>query len=194
MCSLYTAVKIHEPEVMSSELVSTLSRGAHSPQQVEAMELMILRALGWRVNPPTALSYIRLFLDLLPPALMQPDLKSSLYEICKFQTELAVADFALVAIPPSTIAYSSTMNALESLCFDPNIVGFVSSILSEAAGINVFSQDLLHVQVKLCDVVTQHSEPRFPSKLATSVAGTHDKATRRSSYETSPCTVTTMEM
>lgn len=200
MCSLYTAVKIHEPEVMSAELVSTLSRGVHSPQDVEQMEIRLLRALGWRVNPPTAMSYIRLFLEILPAALMiQPELKNTLYEISKFQTELAVADFSLIAAPSSMIAYSSVMNALESLCLDRNVLDYVSSILSEAAKISVFSQDLVQVQVRLCDSVTQHSNAGRPGKDAMAAgagAFNNGKAPRRSSYEVSPCSVysTAMEM
>jgi hypothetical protein len=56
MTALYTAVKIHEHEAMDPALVSCLSRGAYSPEAVEAMEARMLTAIQWRVNPPTALA------------------------------------------------------------------------------------------------------------------------------------------
>lgn len=191
MTSLYLSVKTNEPEVMSAELIATLSRGAHSADRVEAMELRILKALTWLVNPPTTLSFIRQFLELLPPMLMQQEMKVTLYDISRFQTELAVADYSLMAISPSTIAYACVMNSLQSLCMDRNALGFVSSILSESARINIYSPELAHVQVRLCDSVTQHS---LAGKIARSsvVRNSNEKYPRRSSYEASPCSVTMM--
>lgn len=215
MTALYLSVKTHEPEVMSAELVSTLSRGAHSQQEVEIMEKRILHALTWQVNPPTTLSFVREFLKLLPAELLDHDMRATLMEICKFQSELAVADYNLVVVGSSSIAYACLMNGLESLCMDRSILGYVSSILAQAAGLNLFSEQLVHVQIRLCQAVAQHTQPQAAPVVVhpkghsptTTAAGTHYGGAcgraavnmngvpqNHSSFKASPCSVGRMEI
>lgn len=214
MTCLYLCVKTHEPEVMSAELVSTLSRGAHSQQEVEIMERRILHALTWQVNSPTTLSFVREFLKLLPAELLDHDMRATLMEICKFQSELAVADYNLVVVGSSSLAYASLMNGLESLCMDRSILGYVSSILAQAAGINLFSEQLVHVQIRLCQKVAQHTQPQVApvmvhpkgSSPTTTAATNHyggacgraavnmTAPQNHSSFKASPCSVGRMEI
>lgn len=202
MTSLYTAVKIHEPEVMSSQLVSTLSRGAHTEEEVELMERRILHAVNWHVNPPTSLSFVRQYINLLPSEFLDEATKSTLYEVSKYQTELVVADYNLISISASTIAYASFVNALESLGLGSRVMECLCSILAQAAVIDVQSPALAFVQLKLCDAVTQQqvTETTTSTKATTKAVGTScggsmaRSAPRRESYEASPCTVTRMEM
>jgi Cyclin, N-terminal domain/Cyclin, C-terminal domain len=203
MTALYLSVKTQEPEVMSAELVSTLSRGAHTEHEVEEMERRILLALTWQVNPPTTLSFVREYLKLLPHELLDNETKATLMEICKFQSELAVADYSLIVVGASHIAYASLMNGLESLCMDRTILGYVSSILSQAAGINLFSEQLVHVQIRLCQAVAQHTQPMqtlqqpqmVHPKASTPYGGACGRSLgpKSSSFKESPCTVTRME-
>ena len=81
MTSLYIAVKIHEPEIMSASLISTLSRGAHTTKNVERMEQKILHAVRWRVNPPTSLSFVRQYIKLLPQEFLDEETKTTLYDV-----------------------------------------------------------------------------------------------------------------
>ena len=206
MTSLYTAVKIHEPEVMSARLVSTLSRGAHTEAEVEDMESRILQAVKWRVNPPTSLSFVRCFLDLLPLELFGESLKSTLYEVSKYQSELVVADYSLVTVPASSIAYASIVNALESVCLDRTTLEFVCSIIAQAAGVNVQSTGLAFVKQQLFEAVllqttTPASKGATPNSAKQVVGGgccgmiAQSMATQpRASYKASPCTVTRMEI
>ena len=202
MTSLYTAVKLHEPEVMSAQLVATLSRGVHTAQEVEQMELRILNGIAWHVNPPTALSFVREFMKLLPSTLLvDASIKATVFEVTKFQAELAVGDATLISTPASTIAYASLMNALGSVCLDRNAVGYVSSILSQAGHINLFAPTLAHVQARLCLSITQQSQTAtIKTAMAQAKAACMDHtnsgtlAKRRSSYQASPCTVTRMEL
>ncbi|CAB9510896.1 diatom-specific cyclin [Seminavis robusta] len=196
MTSLYTAVKIHEPEVMSAELVSQLSRGAHTEDEIEDMERTILQALTWQVNPPTALSFVREFLKLLPPAVIVvngEDVKMTIYEMCKFQSELAVADASLISIPASTVAFCSFINALESLqCLDRTAIGYIQTILAQAAHINMYSVEMPHVQARLCHAVAQNMQTPPTKVVAGGCAGAQRASQpRRSSYKASPVTVTT---
>ena len=158
MASLYTAVKIHEPEAMDPKLVSALSRGAYLPQDIEQMEFSILQALQWRVNPPTALSFAREFLKLIPAEAMSEATRIIAYDVTKFQTELAVSESDFVSLKPSVVAYCSFMNALESLELDPKVIQYVGIIIQEAVGITDSRSDQIQdVQSYLYTaVVRQH--------------------------------------
>ena len=59
MSSLYLAVKIHEASAMDPQFVAKLSHGAYAPKDIERMENVLLKALQWRVNPPTAMAFAR---------------------------------------------------------------------------------------------------------------------------------------
>lgn len=133
MAALYAAIKIHQPEALSSSTMAALSRGRYSVGQIEEMERSILVALEWRMHPVTALSFVReyllqlsLHLDFLdgfattPLEPQQPQnktsttLHSTVMELAKLQTELALRDASLRNAPPSVIAYGALLNALES--------------------------------------------------------------------------------
>jgi hypothetical protein len=115
MTCLYTAIKIHEPQAMESKSVAQLSKGAYTEEQVTDMELEILNAIQWRMNPPTALSFINNFLALLPETMMISSDIDTVYELAKFQTELALYEYSLVEVNASTVALAAMMNALESV-------------------------------------------------------------------------------
>merc|ERR1712176_707594 len=118
MTALYSSVKIHEQEAMDPNLVSTLSRGVHSPQAVEAMESKMLNAIQWKVNPPTAMSFMRSMIDLVPGHLMHPCEKESVLDIAKFQIEMIVNEYDFCTINASSIAFACALNAIESVMND----------------------------------------------------------------------------
>lgn len=156
MTSLYTAIKIHEPEAMDPELISSLSHGAYTIQQVEAMEFGILQAIGWRVNPPTALAFVRLFLALLPHGILDEATKAAAYELTINQTEHAVKDYHFITVKASEIAYVSLMNALESLCVDSKTYDYVCQILSKVVDVDAESSQILEMQDYLYPKATEH--------------------------------------
>jgi len=118
MTALYSSVKIHEQEAMDPRLVSTLSRGAHSAEAVEAMESKMLNAIQWRINPPTAMSFVRSMIDLIPDHLMNSCEKETVADITKFQIELAVNEYKFCTVNASSIAYACALNAMESVIDD----------------------------------------------------------------------------
>eukprot|EP00980_Cylindrotheca_fusiformis_P013920 scaffold3618_cov129-Cylindrotheca_fusiformis.AAC.20 len=115
MTALYSTVKIHEHEAMDPKLVSSLSQGAHSADAVEAMEVRMLNALEWRVNPPTSMDFVRMILDLIPEHLMPCDERQTIIDLTKFQIELALDQFDFCMMPASSIAMASLLNAVESV-------------------------------------------------------------------------------
>jgi hypothetical protein len=146
MTSLYTAVKIHEPEAMDPKLVSSLSRGTYTPKEVEAMEHEILNAIQWRVNPPTALSFVRQFLNLIPHEAMDEEMRANVYDIARFQTEIAAKEYDFMLIKPSITGYCSFINALDSMDLDTKFVQRISALLVQAIGLDLESSIFTNVQ------------------------------------------------
>merc|ERR1711937_624983 len=118
MTALYSSVKIHEQEAMDPKLVSTLSRGVHSAEAVEAMESKMLNAIQWRVNPPTAMSFVRSMIDLVPDHLMNSCERDTILDTAKFQIEMIVTEYDFCTFNASSIAYACAMNAVESVIGD----------------------------------------------------------------------------
>jgi hypothetical protein len=190
MTCLYTAVKIHAPEAMDPKLVSTLSRGAYSTVEVEAMEVVVLNALQWRVNPPTALAFVRQFLELIPADVVDHSMRETAYDITKFQTELALTEHDFVAVKASTIAFGSLMNSLESLHLDEKDLGYIGYMLCQSIGIDQSDEDVLEVQNALYSTIDK--QPRRTCTATSTAVIPSRKASRRSSFEISPGSVSAM--
>lgn len=183
MSALYTAVKIHEPEAMAPELVASLSRGAYSAKDIEDMESKMLKALKWRVNPPTALAYTRLFIELIPEHAVSKDILQAAYDLAKFQTELAVNEYSFTAVKNSTLAYCSLANSLESLGIPENVVTSITTYLAQSIGLDSMSPVVYKAQEWLYQaVVDQPAEftSTRPSPVSPKTSG------RRGSIEYSP--------
>lgn len=91
--------------------MSRLSRGLHSPEEITTMEYDILIALQWKISCPTPVQFVNHILELLPESAQSA--ASALYDHSRFQTELAVGDYAFVPhIKPSTVAVASILNSL----------------------------------------------------------------------------------
>jgi len=118
MTALYSSVKIHEMEAMDPNLVSRLSRGVHEAAAVEAMERKMLKAIQWRVNPPTAMSFTRLIInELVPDHYLSPGKKATIIDITRLQIELTVNEYDFSTFKGSSIAFACMLNAIES-CSD----------------------------------------------------------------------------
>lgn len=200
MTSLYTTIKIHEHQALNPQVVSQLSRGAYTVDQIEEMEEKILAALDWRVNPPTALSFVREFLTILPVVISE-QAQETILKLAAVQTELAVSNYALIATPASTIAYCAFMNALESTtgAVRNNDAGrYIGMVLAHAIGLDAIDD---------CDaaaVVLETQRCLYPACLAAAqqeqseTTTTHQKTVpsnekrdvhRRASFEESPRSV-----
>jgi Cyclin, N-terminal domain/Cyclin, C-terminal domain len=185
MTCFYTAAKIHEPESFEPWMLSKMSRGLYTAEQVEKMELVILKAIGWRMNPPTALSFVREFLDILPESYISEEKRAAVYDLCKFQTELCVRIYEFV---PSTIAMAALMNSLESLGMDHSSLRLVETYLERSLKGEGMTLDAHEdIQDRLYQAVTEfsgiHSESTadstaYPAKQA--LCG------KRASPQTSP--------
>lgn len=163
MTSLYTAVKIHEPEAIEPSLIASLSRGAFTTEQVEQMEMKLLAALQWRVNPATALFFVQQFLDLVPAHLLNDELRTTVFEVAKFQTELAVCDYELSTVNASSIAFAALLNALESLVGSNSlhlqVANQLEVTLAQAALIDSRSSQLTAIRIRLYEAIQRNRAP-----------------------------------
>lgn len=111
MTCLYIAVKIREPFEMDAGLMSRLSRGIHSAEEITSLEYEILIALQWRMNGPTTFQFVNYILELLPDSAKA--IAPTIYEHSHFQAELATGDYAFVPhLRQSTIAVACILNSL----------------------------------------------------------------------------------
>jgi hypothetical protein len=136
MTALYTSVKIHEQEAMDPNLISSLSRGVHTPQAVEAMEAKMLSAVQWRMNPPTAMSFVRMMMDLVPDHVVGLCERETIMEVARFQVEMAIGEYDFSRVSASTVAFSCLLNAIESLSEDGMFYTNFESTMANAVGID----------------------------------------------------------
>ncbi|CAB9518943.1 diatom-specific cyclin [Seminavis robusta] len=192
MTCFYTAAKIHEPESFEPWMLSKMSRGLYSAQQVEKMESVILKAVEWRMNPPTPLAFVRELLELLPESYLSEEMRPAVYDLCKFQTELCVRIYEFVPIKASTIAMAALLNALESLGVDYSALGFIEAFLARSikdAGMMLDVRE--DIQNRLYQAVTEFSGIHTEAATSSTAYPAKQTLCKRSSPQTSPCTVYT---
>jgi lipoyl(octanoyl) transferase len=128
--SLYIAIKLHgETDAVDGprlklriEAFVELSRGHFKVETIEAMELSILSALEWRVNPPTTVHFLAYFLRLLPQwskeeyAESYESMARRIFDTAKYLNELSVCLSTFTFhYRPSTVAYASILCAIDTL-------------------------------------------------------------------------------
>ena len=145
MACFYLTVKVHDEHntsncndnndtttIVNAELMAALSQGVFCPEEVEEMEVILLQALDWHISPPTALTFVREFLELIPCS-VSTAMKESAYELCRIQIQQSCLDYSIFCLhEASTIAYVALQNALRSLGMDAMLVRHVSDICSFA--------------------------------------------------------------
>lgn len=67
MTALYTALKVHGTgALLDPSAIRTLSRDTYTVEEIEDQERHLLETLMWRLSPPTAVQYVRQFVQLVP--------------------------------------------------------------------------------------------------------------------------------
>ena len=134
---LYTAVKLHEAAAVSPKFLEQLSRDEYTEDDLKQMEWTVLKALKWRLTTPTAVGFLRQYMDIVPSIVLDgrqfqrepkgdeeddvitdatncTGLRQLIFETAKFQTEVALGEYKYVTCKASTIAYCALSNALEA--------------------------------------------------------------------------------
>lgn len=119
MTSLFLSAKTNgsttsSPSRLTIGALSELSRGEFNVQHIAEMEMILLQTLGWRVNPPTAQSFIHAFYHYLPVATQGP-ISMAIYQRALFFAELAVYDHSLATEERCLLAMAALLNAMEGM-------------------------------------------------------------------------------
>lgn len=195
MTALYSSVKIHEQEAMDPGLVSTLSRGVHSPEAVEAMERKMLMAVRWRMNQPSAMSFARLMIDLIPDQYLDATKKDALLDIAKLQIDMTVNEYDFCTHDASSVAFACVLNAIESVTDDGMFYSSVETTMGEVLGADDTSvQDLRFAIYELMtgsddDGVQRISKASAKRAVGSSFCGGGGVSSKRNSIHSSPRTV-----
>jgi len=165
MTALYTTVKIYEVDVMDPGMLSKLSQGLYTKDDIEKMEIKMLSALEWRVNPPTALAFVRQFLDTIRSLTsMNSITMNNVYDLCQIQTELALRDSRLIAVPNSATAFASLMNSLKIVSsFNRQSIEFIGCHISKITSIDWCSKDFKDAECIIHANIDEGSCDKFKS-------------------------------
>jgi hypothetical protein len=112
LTTLYIAIKAHERKKIKLSTLVDLSRSQFCARDIENMELEILTSIQWYIHPPTPVDFISYYVKFLPPSVSVPT-RHNLFELSRYNVELAVCDTFFVEALPSTIAFSAILNVLD---------------------------------------------------------------------------------
>eukprot|EP00956_Cyclotella_meneghiniana_P026754 scaffold58617_cov24-Cyclotella_meneghiniana.AAC.1 len=104
--SLLIALKIHAGFNVESDFVAgVITRNAYGADEINSMELEILRSLSWKLNGPTPHDFIDYFLEVMPG--VNGTCLERIRSLSKTLVELAVTRYDTVMHLPSEIALAS---------------------------------------------------------------------------------------
>jgi len=169
MTCLYISIKLYEPLSMDASLLSEISAGCYTTQEILDMESNILNTLSWKVNGVTSQEYVSLMLGLLDPTKFDYDMDivGSLLDVSKYQCELSTLDYDLsTQYDCSTIALASILNSMEVL--EENVLSSTvcDDFLSNVCDILELKREdmntVMNVQVKLRRLFCQNNSSSSP--------------------------------
>jgi hypothetical protein len=97
-------------EVNPRFVAEIIGEGMYRPQELIDLELEVLRTLGWRLNGPTALDFIKQFMELLPAG-HDEEVASSLYDSARKRVKMSLLDYQLALELPSSLALASIFSS-----------------------------------------------------------------------------------
>jgi hypothetical protein len=118
MTALYLALKVYDSPCMRVVKLSSLVKlgnGEFKEEDILQMERLMVKLLGWRLNPPTANCFLQQYLTLLPRHDCNPNFRENLEELACQTIELAMTRDYFQAVPPSIIGYSALLMAIETV-------------------------------------------------------------------------------
>ena len=115
MTALYLALKVYDSPnlrvVKLSSLVK-LGNGEFNEHDIQRMERDMVKLLDWHLNPPTPNCFLQQYLTLLPS---NQRTKDEIEEIAFQAIEHTMSRDLFLAAPPSVIAYSALLMAIETV-------------------------------------------------------------------------------
>jgi len=160
--SLYLAVKVHNQKPFSMTSLADLSGGEFLVEDITEMEMILLKALGWNMCPPTAFCFCGHFHALLPPNTKTSVRQTILQRSCFF-SELSVMEYSFtLSSNPSEIAFAAILNSLTGLTpsFFVGLDGkddFIKDI-EQCSGLSRTSERIRQAQDKLWGLYRRSSQ------------------------------------
>ena len=113
IAAVYCSIKINEPTVLSSDLLSIICSHRYTSAEIEDMEHKLLCGLSWRCYAPTAQQVGYSILSLVLPHVDISQMTWSLIlDEMLYLIELAVQDYYLSMQRASTIALAAIFNVM----------------------------------------------------------------------------------
>jgi hypothetical protein len=188
LSALYVSVKIHCPQALSPDLVAQLSQGSFSRSDIESMERRILFALQWTVNPPTVMSFVRSYLDVIPVDRLDDETRKLILDLASLQADMAVLDSRFIPVKASRVALGSLMNAVESIFVDN--AKFCKSIVELVAfSTDIDPYDLQDIRCNLYEAITDETSMESSAAQRNAFQRPVNKTMRRASFIESPRSV-----
>lgn len=114
MTCLYLAVKLHSTRKISISCMSSLSKGCFQVDQISSMEICIIIALRYHLNPPTPSVYLTVAIPLFETDSVGA-LANDAIELSRYLIELSVCDDYFLYMKPSCVACAAILVALDLL-------------------------------------------------------------------------------
>jgi hypothetical protein len=153
LTALYSCVKTHNESALTLEIAAKLSRNDFSKSDIEAMERRMLDAIRWRVNPPTASDFVRIYLDMSRVwNWLDMSTREMVLELVEYQINLSIMKYEISLSKASHIAIASLLNATKSIC--PEETGNLHESLCEVAfACDIDEESLESLQEKLYEAM-----------------------------------------
>ncbi len=152
LACVYSAVKIHEQQALGPELVAKLSNGERTSRDIEKMELHLLEALQWRVNPPTSMSFVRSHLALIPESDMDTLTRQALLDLTQYQVDMSILKYEVALEKASIVGLAALLNAADSICEDGTLFDRIESLVLNYTSIH--ASTLVVVRSKLYELIS----------------------------------------
>lgn len=164
--SLYTAAKIHAPEAMHPKLMAQMSQQVYTAEVIEEMERNLLSNLQWRLNPPTAFSFVRQYLQVLSPLLSDNETRAVTHLALQQLDDYGHINYCSNSVRESVLSFCAVLNALEQLPL-PSVnekrLALIGHNLAHSIGIDAVSDGALISALK--ESLFSRDESLFASSM-----------------------------
>ncbi|KAL7506165.1 hypothetical protein ACHAXN_003711 [Cyclotella atomus] len=117
---LVISLKVHSCFNVKADFVSNVvCRNEYDANEICAMELYVLQALGWKLNGPLGHDFIDYYLEAVPS--IQGIHREFLTQLSKGLVELAMTKYSMALHRPSEVAFASIFCALQYAEFDVTV-------------------------------------------------------------------------
>ena len=161
LTALYTAAKVHEECCLTPYHIQEISQGKFTCETIMEEEQRILFAVKWLVNPPTARTFARILLSLIPSAFLPKKQKRAVLDLVQKQIDLTLYEDIFVPTKPSTVAVSALFNGLAGVTGDTKLPSFLRHRILKALDLDKNSwHSISTVRKVLCNLAFKESSDK----------------------------------